>query len=199
MRYFLNLAIILLFNATLFAHDGTTINYRVFFKFDGFYLTDIGQSWTFDETTSEGLMEMYKLKNIKLEKAKSIKIGTKIMNGVASYHYFTYIFVNGKDLGKIDASKFKAQVSNSIVSVAFNSHLSKPIDTRKSILSLIIEDKTQGMEMKLVDKNPVVLIPKQECKINIKDKISANNLSAMQNYSMGIAIPKKITLDCKSR
>lgn len=192
---------ILVFSSTLFAHDGTTIYYRIFFKFNGFCITDIGESWTFDERTSRGLMRIYDIeKNSTLDKNSSIQIGTKIMKGVSVARYFTYIFLDGKDLGKIDATKFKAQTTNNIVSIAFNNHLPNPIDTRKANLSILVEDKTKTLEMKLVEKNPAVLIgaPKKSCKIDIKNKTSNNDISTMEKYSMGMSVLQKVVyISCK--
>ena len=189
------------FTSSLVAHQGTTINYRIFFKFDAFNIIGVGESWTFDELTSKMLLEKYKVKeNTILNKKESIDLGNKIMDGLENVRYFTYIYVNGKDLGVLEASNFKAKIDGSILTVAFNNQLSTAVDVSKKTLSVQVKDIDYTIETKLLPKKPVVLlgIPEENCNINIEEKKNVGGVFTLEElFLMDFAPPKEIKINCK--
>lgn len=190
----MRILLLLIFSVTLFAHPNPTIYYRIFFKFDGIKVTDIGESWTFDKETSEELLKMYGLKKgVSLDKKKSAKVGEEIMKGVAVDRYFTYISKDRRDLGEVEATNFKAEVTKDLVSVVFINRLPSPIDVSKSTLSMQVKDPTEGIKTKLLEKNPVVLMgkAKNECDIKMRDIANTQDFRATSPL-----IQKEISLKC---
>lgn len=197
-------SLFLAFGMSLSAHPNTTIDYRIFFKFDGLKVTDIGESWTFDETTSQELMRKYDLdKKITLSKKEAVDIGKKLMESLFEVRYFTYISVDGRDLGKIEASGFKARITKGIVSVAFNSPLPSPVDVTKSDLRVRVEDIDYTVTIKPSQKKPVLLIgaPKERCKVTIKEKRPLGGIFFSPDlYEMDMFVPpKEIGVNCKDK
>lgn len=195
MRYFLA---ILLFYTSLFAHPETTINYRIFFKFSGDKVTDIGESWTFDKTTSSDLLKMYNLNpNATLSKKTSLKVGKEILSGVAEDRYFTYIFKGKKDIGKVKASGFKAQVTKGLVSVAFTNRLPSPIDAYKNTINIQVKDETEGIRTVPLKKSPVILLgtTKKNCKIDVED--ISDSLGFQEPSSDAPFLLHNISIKCK--
>lgn len=199
------MAFILLFSSSkdLMAHAGTTINYRIFFKFNGSEITDVGESWSFDEMTSEMLFSKYKLeKDTTLDKKESIELGKMIMEELSGLRYFTYISVDGKDLGEIKASGFKAKIKGNVLSVAFNNPLPLPVDVSKKTLSIEVKDIDATIETKLLPNKPVVLLgmDSKNCNIDIKDSpFTGGFFTPEELFNMDIIPPKQIEINCKNR
>lgn len=185
----------------LSAHPNVTINYRIFLKFKGLFVTDVGESWTFDKTTSKELMEKYNLKDSPLDKTNSALVGKKVMDGLEELRYFTYISVDGRDLGKLKASGFKAQITDGTISVAFNNQLNSPLDLTKKHLSIQIKDMDELVITNLVEKNPVILIGanKKDCRIDIEE-VKEENMGGIKEEDLFIdllPLQKKIDINCK--
>ena len=199
--YLISIVIFLGFSKNLYAHNNTMISYRIFFKFDGKNLTDIGESWTLDIITSQELLLKYNLsENKKLNKKDSIKIAKDIMQDLYELRYFTYIKVDNKDLGVIKASGFKAQLTNGNLTIAFNNHLPSPIDMSKKNLSVEVKDVEDVIITDLAEKKPVLLLgaPKDFCKIDIKENWDKNSFDKSDTDIVSVAIPpKQINLICK--
>lgn len=194
--------VLLCFINPLLAHQGTTINYRIFFKFDGFNVTGVGESWTFDELTSKILLEQHKQKeNAVLNKEESVRLGNKIMEGLENVRYFTYILVDGEDLGLLKASGFKAKINGGILTVAFNNQLPTPVNVSKKTLSVEVKDIDYTIETKILPKKPVVLlgISEKSCNISIEEKeIEGGAFSTEDLLLMEFSIPKEISINCKN-
>lgn len=198
----LGIVLLLSLCTSVSAHPNTMLAYRIFFKFEGLKVTDVGENWTFDDITSQELIKKYDLdKNTPLNKKKSIEIGNKIMDDLYEDRYFTYIFVNGHDLGKIRASGFKAQITKGILSVAFNTHLPSAIDVVKKNLSVQVMDIDYTVITMIARKKPVILIgaPKGSCKVNIDERRHKGFAVPNDPYGLGLLAPQKwIGVKCKN-
>lgn len=194
------ISMLLFLTKDLLAHQGTTINYRIFLKFDDLKITDVGESWSFDELTSKSLLKKYKLNdNTVLDQKESIAIGNRVMKGLENVRYFTYILENGKDLGKLKASGFKAKIKDGILSVAFNTPLPTAVDVSKKTLSIQVKDEDYVVETKLLSKKPVILlgISSKNCNIDIEEKRHVNGMFTKEELIlMDYASPKEISISC---
>jgi len=189
--------LILSFKENGLAHPNTIINYRIFFKFDGYKVTDIGQSWSFDKITSYQLMLEYDIaKKNKLNEKESKAIAKKIIQGLWEVRYFTYISVNNQDSGRLKTSGFKAQINGDILTLAFNTHLSLPVDARRKHLSVEIKDPDLTIITSIAQKKPAILIGKPKgCSVNIKEK-KLEGL-AKEYYSFGMFVSQKeVSVSC---
>jgi ABC-type uncharacterized transport system substrate-binding protein len=186
-----------------YAHPNVMIEYRIFFKFDKYSVTDVTQSWVLDKTTSKELMQKYHIdQNLKLDKKQSHKLAKKIMEGLYELRYFTYIYINDNDIGKIKASNIKAQIKNGVISLAFNNHLPRAVDVRKDKLSVEVKDPDSSVITVLAEKKPTILIgaPSDTCKTKIKQKSNPMNNSMFKQdmFSTAMLFPlKKVVLYCE--
>jgi len=201
--FFILFSFIFVFSKNVYAHENVMFEYRVFFKFDNFNVTDIGESWTFDKITSAELIEEYNVDTkIKLNEKQSRALGKRIVEHLLEVRYFTYISVNNIDIGSVKASNFKAQIKNEIISLAFANHLPSPVNVKKDTLSIEVKDPDLSVITVLSQKKPVIFIgaSKDMCQISItqaKDP-SENIFSKEDILNDDLIFPsKKVSIICK--
>ena len=72
-----------------------------------------------------------------------------------SFHYFTYVWVDGKDLGKLTPRDFHASAKEGLVTFDFLVKLPKPVDATRQAMALEINDREYYVEVLLAKDQPI--------------------------------------------
>ncbi|HVJ42533.1 MAG TPA: DUF1007 family protein, partial [Dongiaceae bacterium] len=94
-------------------HPHVFIDNTVDFVFDGGgKITGLRMTWVFDDVFSDELLGDFDANHDKsFDAAESRKIAATIWPNMKPFHYFTYVWVDKKDLGLILPSDFKASAA----------------------------------------------------------------------------------------
>ncbi|MBO0661625.1 DUF1007 family protein [Jiella sp. MQZ9-1] len=177
------------------AHPNIMMQCRVLFNFKGDLINGIGEAWTFDQTFSDELMKDFDADHDgKLSDAESRRMGAQVMTNLGASRYFTYISVDGQDIGKPKASGFRAAVQNGIVSIAFAVPLPQPIDPRQHKLTVEIKDQEFFVYALFATPSPVLIKGAGGTEDGCTPKVYDDKAGA---YWGGAIIPQAATLVCK--
>ena len=175
------------------AHPHVFIDNRVTFLFAGGKIVGFRENWVFDEIFSDELLgDFDKDGDGRLSKAESDGVAAGTMPNMDEYRYFTYVWVDHKDLGKIKPTDFHASAKDKLVTFDFLIMLPKPVDPLKQDFAVEINDRTYFVEVLLAKDNPIKLEGLKEfaCEpVVTMDKKNA--------YYGGYVIPEQIKLTCK--
>jgi ABC-type uncharacterized transport system substrate-binding protein len=180
----------------LSAHPHVFIDNRVTFLFAGKKLVGFRENWLFDDVFSDQLMQEYDADSDgKIGPAESDKLGKETLPNLAQFHYFTYIWADGKALPKITPTDFHASAKDKLVTFDFLVTLPQPIDPAS--VALEVNDREYFVEVLLAKDQPIFFRDKAgkelaglACKANVaKDEKNA--------YYGGFVYPQRITLACQ--
>ncbi|HWA45735.1 MAG TPA: DUF1007 family protein [Hypericibacter adhaerens] len=175
------------------AHPHVFIDNRVTFLFKEGKIVGFRENWQFDEIFSEDLLgDFDKDGDGRFSKAESEAVAGVTLPALEEYHYFTYVWVDGKDLGKIKPTDFHASARDKLASYDFLIALPKPVDPLKQVLAVEIADRSYFVEVLLAKNDPVKIDGLKEftCQPNVTmDKKNA--------YYGGYVIPQQIKLTCQ--
>ncbi len=175
------------------AHPNIRLDYRLLFNFKGANVTAIGETWTFDPQFSQELLSTFDVdRDGTFSAAETKAMGHKILKNLSESRYFTFVSVDGHDLGKLPPIGFKAQARHGTVTVAFGSRLPAAVNAAKSHLSVLIKDPGFVVLTRLAKQRPVVLrgAPKGHCRSQVVD-------DPQDAYFGGLVVPKEVSLTCK--
>ncbi len=140
------------------AHPLIHIFCRVLFNFDGGAVNAFGQTWTFEKTYSRNLLDDFDTNGDgALSRTEVAAMEKTVLPTLARSNYFTFVSVDGRDLGPIKPYTFNAVAENGIVTFAMSVQLPAPIDPGKSRLTIEIRDPGYSVEAAFVDADPVAL------------------------------------------
>ena len=71
---------------------------------------------------------------------------------LANFHYFTYAWVDGKDLGRLEPSDFHASAKKGLVTFDFLVKLPRPVDPPHQAIALEINDRQYYVEVLLAKR-----------------------------------------------
>ena len=154
------LAAILVLTGTLpaSAHPLIHMHCRILFNFDGRAVNAFGQTWTFDEHYSGHLIEDFDTDgDSAFSPAEIAAMKKTVLPAMARRRTFTFVSVDGRDLGAIAPYTFDAAVKNGIVTFAMSMALPAPVDPGRNRLSVEIRDPGFSVEAVFADTDPVVL------------------------------------------
>lgn len=174
------------------AHPDIRIESRATFIFQGAQVTGIEESWTFDPSYSKTLLADYDADaDGHLSAAESQVIAERTLPNLAEFRYFTYVWLDGRDLGMLPLRNFVATANAGRVTFSFVVDLPTPVDPRRDALKLEIDDRDYYAEIRLSAKDPIRLRDPQDvtCEPRVRDDI--------ENAYFGYVYPQEITLACR--
>jgi ABC-type uncharacterized transport system substrate-binding protein len=176
------------------AHPHVFIENKVAFVFDAGKVTALRLAWAFDEVFSDSLLVQFDADGDgTFDDLESRAVGEGTLPNLKMFHYFTYIFVDGKELDPIDPAGFVASVDgNRVVTFQMNVPLPQPVDPRTVALATEIYDREYYVQVDLAQQDPVSLenagdVP---CGATIRDDTESA-------YFGGVIIPQEIALQCR--
>jgi ABC-type uncharacterized transport system substrate-binding protein len=174
------------------AHPHVFIDNRVAFTFADKKVTAITVNWQFDEIFSDELLMQFDADGDEtFDKLESNAAGEGVLPNLAQFHYFTYVYVDGKLLDQITPTDFVASAKNRIVSFQMNVKLPQPVDPTKQALALEVNDREYYVAVELAEKDPVSLENAAGVKCAVKVRDDHENA-----YFGGFVYPQEIALQC---
>ncbi|MGX1306031.1 ABC-type uncharacterized transport system substrate-binding protein [Amorphus suaedae] len=123
------------------AHPDIQMSYRILFDVHDGMLDTIGESWTFDGTFSQELLTDFDRDGDgQFSAEESAAVEQEVLPNLEGVRYFTYVDVDGTDIGALTPSAFQAAARNGIVTFALALALPQPLDPARKTLTLEIED-----------------------------------------------------------
>lgn len=175
------------------AHPHVFIDNTVTFVFDAGKVTALRLRWAFDDIFSDDLLNQFDADGDgKFDKLESKAVGEGTLPNLKLFHYFTYVWVDGKQLDRIDPVDFAASADDKrIVTFEMKVPLPKPVDPRTQALATEIYDQEFYVEVDLAQKDPVVLENAQgvPCGATVRDDHE-------DAYFGGFVFPQEIALQC---
>ena len=83
------------------------------------------------------------------------QVAATTLPSLANFNYFTYVWVDGKDLGRLEPSDFHASAKKGVVTFDFMVKLPKPVEPRRQALALEINDRSYYVEVLLAKQDPI--------------------------------------------
>lgn len=176
------------------AHPHVFIEHKVAFVFDAGKVTALGLSWAFDEVFSDSLLMQFDADGDgTFDALESKAVGEGTLSNLKMFHYFTYVFVDGKQLDPIDPAEFVASVDDKrIVTFRMTVPLPQPVDPRTAALATEIYDREYYVQVDLAEQDAVSLENAGDlpCGATVRDDIEGA-------YFGGVVIPQEIALQCR--
>lgn len=175
------------------AHPHVFIDNRVTFLFTGGKVTGFRTDWRFDEIFTEDLLAQFDTdgdKQFSAAESQGVKEGT--LPNLTAFHYFTYAYMDGKDLGKLEPADFKADVVDGAARFVFTYHFPQPADPHQQKIKVSIYDHEYYVEVLTAEKDPVALEGEGSagCQAEIAD-------DPTHAYFGGFVVPQTVSIVCK--
>jgi ABC-type uncharacterized transport system substrate-binding protein len=175
------------------AHPHVFIDNRVTFLFTGDKITGFRENWLFDEVFSDQLLQQFDQgQNGSFSAEESEAVGAGTLPNLARFRYFTYVWVDGKDLGRLDPHDFHASAKKGLVTFDFRVDLPKPVDPLKQELALEINDRDYYVEVLLAKEQPIAFKGLNHLACEPSVTMDVGNA-----YYGGFVYPQRITLKCR--
>ena len=175
------------------AHPHVFIENKMAFVFDAGKVTALRLTWVFDDVFSDSLLMQFDADGDgTFDALESKAVGEGVLPNLKMFHYFTYVFVDGKQLDPIDPADFVASVDDKrIVTFQMKVPLPQPVDPRAAALAAEIYDSEYYVQVDLAQQDPVSLenadgVP---CGATVRDDTESA-------YFGGVVIPQEIALQC---
>jgi ABC-type uncharacterized transport system substrate-binding protein len=176
------------------AHPHVFIDNKVTFVFDAGKVTALRLTWMFDDVFSDSLLGQFDADGDgTFDRLESNAVGEGILPNLEMFNYFTYIFVDGKQLDPVAPTDFVASADgNRIVTFQMKVPLPQPVDPRKAALAAEIYDREYYVAVDLAQQDPVLLENAEgvPCGAMLRDDIESA-------YFGGFVIPQEIALQCR--
>lgn len=179
--------------ATAAAHPHVFIDNRVTFNLADQKITGFRENWLFDEVFSDQLQQQFDTdQDGAFSAAENRQIAATTLPSLANFNYFTYVWVDGKDLGRLEPSDFHASAKKGVVTFDFMVKLPKPVDPRRQALALEINDRSYYVEVLLAKQDPI------EFRGQGGPPCSASVTKDVKNaYYAGFVFPQRIAVQCR--
>ena len=131
--YLIALLSLLLAAAPAAAHPHVFIDNRVTFLFDAGKVSALRLNWVFDDLFSDSLLSQFDADGDgAFDKLESGAVGEGVLPNLKIFNYFTYIWVDGKQLDPIDPTEFVASANGDrLVTFQMKVPLPQPVDVPK--------------------------------------------------------------------
>ena len=178
--------------APAFAHPHVFIENRVAFDFADKKVEAITVHWQFDEIFSDDLLMQFDADGDgSFDKLESQAVAEGVLPNLAQFHYFIYVYVDGKLLDAVAPTDFVASAKDRIVSFQMSVKLPEPVDPYTQALALEVNDREFYVEVDLPEKDAVTLKDASgvKCGATIRDDLE-------NAYFGGFVYPQEIALQC---
>jgi ABC-type uncharacterized transport system substrate-binding protein len=174
------------------AHPHVFIDNKVTFVFEAGKVTALRLNWVFDDLFSGDLLSQFDSdEDGAFDEFEGKDVGVTTLPNLKTFHYFTYIWVDGKQLDPIDPADFVASVDDRIVTFQMKVPLPQPVDPRTQALAVEIYDVEFFVEVDLAQNDPVALENADGVPCGAMMRDDTENA-----YFGGVIIPQEITLQC---
>jgi ABC-type uncharacterized transport system substrate-binding protein len=178
---------------TVEAHPHVFIDNRVTFILDGQKITGFRENWLFDEVFSDQLLQQFDAdQDGAFSPAESAQAAAGTLPNLANFHYFTYVWLDGKDLGRLEPSDFHASAKKGLVTFDFLVKLPRPVDPTQQAMALEINDRQYYVEVLLAKENPIVF--KGQGSLACSASVTKDVKNA---YYGGFVYPQRIAVQCR--
>jgi ABC-type uncharacterized transport system substrate-binding protein len=175
------------------AHPHVFIENKVAFVFEARKVTALRLSWVFDDIFSDDLLNQFDADGDgTFDDLESKAVGEGTLPNLKMFHYFTYVFVDGKQLDAIDPTEFVATADDKrIVTFQMKVPLPQPVDPRTAALATEVYDREYYVQVDLAQQDPVSLENAGDlpCGATVRDDTESA-------YFGGVVIPQEIALQC---
>ncbi|WP_374651688.1 DUF1007 family protein [Dongia sp.] len=138
------------------AHPHVFIDNRLTFLYAGGELTGFRTDWRFDEIFTADLLAQYDANSDgQFDEAESKQVEEGTLPNLAGFHYFTYAYLDGQDLGELVPDSFKADIVSGAVRFVFTYRLPHTVDPRRQKMAVSIYDREYYVEVLLAEQDPV--------------------------------------------
>ena len=176
------------------AHPHVFIENKMAFVFDAGKVTALRLTWAFDEVFSDSLLMQFDADDDgAFDDLESKAVGEGVLPNLKMFHYFTYVFVDGKQLDPIDPADFVASVDDKrVVTFRMTVPLPQAVDPRAAALATEIYDSEYYVQVDLAQQDPVSLenVDGAPCSTALRD-------DTKRAYFGGVVIPQEIALQCR--
>jgi ABC-type uncharacterized transport system substrate-binding protein len=176
------------------AHPHVFIENKVAFVFDAGKVTALRLNWVFDDIFSDSLLSQFDADGDgAFDELESKALGEGVLPNLKMFNYFTYIWVDGKQLDPIDPTDFVAGADGKrIVSFQMKVPLPQPVDPRTAGLAAEVYDRDYYVQVDLAQRDAILLenadgVP---CSTMLRDDTESA-------YFGGVIIPQEISLQCR--
>lgn len=173
------------------AHPHVFIDNRVTLLFADGAVTGFRTEWRFDEIFSEDLLAQYDADaDGAFSAAESNQVRDGTLPNLKGFHYFTYAYVDGKDLGELEPADFKADIVDGAARFLFAYTLPNPVDPRISKFAVSAYDHEYYVEVLMAETDPLVVEGDAGgCKVTVADDPD-------HAYYGGFVIPQVVAVGC---
>lgn len=174
------------------AHPHVFIDNRIAFNFADKKVASITVNWQFDEIFSDELLMQFDADGDgTFDQLESNAAGEGVLPNLAQFHYFTYVYVDGKLLDAIPPADFVASAKGRVVSFQMNVPLPQPVDPYKQALALEVNDREYYVAVELAENDPVTMRNANgvKCAASVRDDHE-------NAYFGGFVFPQEIALQC---
>jgi ABC-type uncharacterized transport system substrate-binding protein len=175
------------------AHPHVFIDNHVIFVFDGTRMTGFREIWVFDDVFSDQLLKQFDAdRDGHLGDKESDALAAGTLPNLARFHYFTYVWLDGRMLPPIAPSDFHAVAESGIVAFNFMVKLPQPIDPRHIKFALEADDRSFYVQVALAQSKRFGIAGMKG--ISCEAQVEEDEANA---YYGGSVYPERITLACK--
>lgn len=174
------------------AHPHVFIDNRLTFSFADGKITGFTTDWRFDEIFTEDLLSQFDTDGDKqFSKAESIEVRDGTLPNLAAFRYFTYIYLDHRDLGEMAPADFVADVVDGAVRFQLIYKLPEPVDPHQHKLAVSIYDHEYYVEVLMAEEEPTRLDGKgaEGCTAHVSDDHA-------HAYFGGFVTPQLVTIGC---
>ena len=175
------------------AHPHVFIENKVAFVFDAGKVTALRLAWAFDDVFSDSLLMQFDADGDGMfDDLESKAVGEGTLPNLKMFHYFTYVFVDGKQLDPIDPTEFVARADDRrIVTFQMKVPLPQPVDPSTAALATEIYDSEYYVQVDLAQQDPVSLenADGAPCSAKLRE-------DTKRAYFGGVVVPQEIALQC---
>jgi ABC-type uncharacterized transport system substrate-binding protein len=176
------------------AHPHVFIESKLAFVFDAGKVTALRLNWVFDDVFSDSLLTQFDADGDgTFDALESNAVGEGVLPNLKMFHYFTYVFVDGKELDPIDPTEFGASVDDKrVVTFHMTVPLPQPVDPRTAALAAEVYDSEYYVQVDLAQQGSVSLENADDvpCSATLRD-------DTKRAYFGGVVIPQEISLQCR--
>jgi ABC-type uncharacterized transport system substrate-binding protein len=177
------------------AHPHVFIDNAVAFTFTGGKVSAVQLEWAFDEIFSGDIIHDYdKNKDGKFDADEAARIEQEAFSNLKNYHYFTYVWVDGKPQHPTTAQSFKVRRHADTVVYSFVVPFNVPIDPRHARLEIAIYDESYYVEVALERRLPIRL--EGEGSAGCQTKVTEDQT---RPYYFDSVYPETISFECTPR